>query len=292
MAHGESHETRVLLDGFGMGESPRWHDGRLWFSSWGTNEIIALSSDGTSEVMGPGGGGAGWAVDWLPDGRMIVTGFQLMAVGPDGSRVPYAELREAAPHGVSEITVDGRGNVYVDSIGFDFADFGDVMASGVAPGTITLVTPDGTARVVADGLAFPNGMVVTPDGATLVVAESFARRLTAFDIGADGGLTNRRTWADVTGDGICLDADGAIWTSEVSTGEGSVCLRVAEGGEILDRIELDRSCYACMLGGDDGRTLFMVLAKWFGPERMEELIAARTGRIVTARVDVPHAGWP
>ncbi len=223
---------------------------------------------------------------------MLVTGPRLMVVEPDGSRVRYADLREAAAHGVSEITVDGRGNVYVDSIGFDFTDFERVMASGSAPGTITLVTPDGMARVVADDLAFPNGMVVTPDGTTLVVAESFARRLTAFDIGTDGSLSNRRTWADVTGDGICMDAEGAIWTSEVGAGEGSVCLRVAEGGEVLERIELDRSCYACMLGGDDGRTLFMVVAKWFGPERMAELIAARTGRIVTARVDVPHAGWP
>lgn len=292
MAHRSPRETGVLLEGFGMGESPRWHDGRLWFSSWGTDEIIALSLDGTSEVMGAGGGGAGWAVDWLPDGRMLVTGPQLMVVERDGSRAPYADLREVAPLGVSEITVDGRGNVYVDSIGFDFAAFEAVMAGGSAPGTISLITPDGTARVVADGLAFPNGMVVTPDDATLVVAESFARRLTAFDIGDDGSLSNRRTWADVTGDGICLDAEGAIWTSEVGAGEGSVCLRVAEGGEVLDRIELDRSCYACMLGGHDGRTLFMVLAKWFGPERMEELVAARTGRIVTARVDVPHAGWP
>lgn len=291
MAPGPSRETRTLLDGFGMGESPRWHAGRLWFSSWGTNEIIALALDGTSEVMGPGGGGAGWAVDWLPDGRMLVTGAELMVVQPDGSRDRYADLREAAPHGVSEVVVDGRGNAYVDSLGFDFADFEHVMAGGMAPGTITLVTPDGAVRVVADGLAFPNGMVVTPDNAMLIVAESFARRLTAFDIGDDGRLTNRRTWADVTGDGICLDAEGAIWTSEVGTGEGSVCLRVREGGEVLERIELDRSCYACMLGGEDGRTLFMVLARWFGPERMEELIAARTGRIVTVRVETPHAGW-
>lgn len=292
MTRATSRATQVLLEGFGMGESPRWHEGRLWFSSWGTNEIIALSLDGTTEVMGPGGGGAGWAVDWLPDGRMLVTGPELLVVEPDGSRVPYGDLREACPHGVSEIVVDRRGNVYVDSLGFDFADFEQVMASGTAPGTIALVTPDGTARVGADGLAFPNGMVVTPDGSTLVVAESFARRLTAFDIGPDGSLSGRRMWADVTGDGICLDAEGAIWTSEVGAGEGGSCLRVREGGEVLERIELDRPCYAAMLGGEDGRTLFMVLAKWFGPERMAELVAARTGRIVTARVDVPRAGRP
>ncbi len=119
------------------------------------------------------------------------------------------------------------------------------------------MTPDGEAREVADGLAFPNGMVVTPDNDTLIVAESFARRLTAFDIGPDGSLSNRRVWADVTGDGICLDAEGAVWTSDVGPGDDGVCLRVREGGEVLDRIELDRPCYACMLGGEDGTSLFM-----------------------------------
>lgn len=284
--------TRVLLDGLGMGESPRWHDGRLWFSSWGTDEIIALGLDGATEVMGVGGGGAGWAVDWLPDGRMLVTGSELMRIEPDGSRVRHADLGGVCPHGPSEIVVDGRANVYVNSIGFDFAEFDDVMASGRAPGSIALVSPDEGVRLVADGLAFPNGMVVTPDGGTLIVAESFARRLTAFDIAADGSLSNRRVWADVTGDGICLDAEGAIWTSEVGPGGTGWCQRVREGGEVLERIELDRSCYACMLGGDDGRTLFMVVARWFGPDRMTELIEARTGQVLTARVEVPHAGWP
>jgi sugar lactone lactonase YvrE len=154
------------------------------------------------------------------------------------------------------------------------------------------VTPDGVAREVADGLAFPNGMVVTPDNATLIVAESFARRLTAFDIGADGSLSNRRVWADVTGDGICLDAEGAVWTSDVGPDDSGVCLRVREGGEVLDRIELDRPPYACMLGGEDGRTLFMVAQKWLGPDKMDELIRARTGQVLTARVSMPHAGWP
>jgi sugar lactone lactonase YvrE len=275
-----------------MGESPRWHDGRLWFSNWGTDEIVAVDLDGNSEVMGRGGGGSGWAVNWLADGRMIVTGGELLRVEPDGSRVRHADLSHISPYGWSEVTVDGRGNSYLNSINFDFADFNDTIASGKAPGKIALVTPDGQAREVADGLAFPNGMVVTPDNATLIVAESFARRLTAFDIGPDGGLSNRRVWADVTGDGICIDGAGAVWTSEVGPEEGGVCLRVREGGEVLDRIELDRPCYACMLGGDDGRTLFMVVAKWFGPDRMDELVQARTGQILTARVAVPHAGWP
>ena len=285
-------QPQVLLDGFGMGESPRWHDGRLWFSDWGTDEIVAVDLDGRREVIGPGGGGAGWAVGWLPAGRMLVTGPQLVRQEADGSRVRHADLSSVLPYGCSELTVDGRGNVYVNSINFDFADFGGVMARGEAPGKIALIAHDGAVREVADGLAFPNGMVVTPDNATLIVAESFARRLTAFDIAADGSLSNRRVWADVTGDGICLDAEGAVWTSDVQPGDRGVVRRVAEGGEVLDEIELDRPCYACMLGGDDGRTLFMVAAKWFGPDRMDELIAAGTGQILSVRVDVPHAGWP
>ena len=275
-----------------MGESPRWRDGRLWFSNWGTDELVAVDLEGNSEVIGPGGGGSGWASDRLSDGRTLITGAELTRVERDGSRVRHADLSQISPYGWSEITVDGRGNVYVDSLNFDFADFGEIMTSGDAPGKIALVTPDGDAREVADGLAFPNGMVVTPDNATLIVAESFARRLTAFDIAADGGLSNRRVWADVTGDGICLDADGAVWCSDVGPDEGGVVLRVREGGEVLDRIELDRPCYACMLGGDDGRTLFMVVARWFGPDRMDELLEAKTGQILMARVDVPHAGWP
>ena len=292
MTHASVSETRVLLDGLGMGESPRWHAGRLWFSNWGTNEIVALDLDGNSEVIGAGGGGAGWAVDWLPEGRMLVTGSELLRVEPDGSRVRHADLNDLSPYGWSEITVDGRGNTYVGSLNFDFADFNETLASDKAPGKIALVTADGSAREVADGLAFPNGMAVTPDNRTLIVAESFAARLTVFDIATDGSLSNRRVWADVTGDGICLDAEGAVWCSAVGTEGRGVVLRVREGGEILDRIEVDRPCYACMLGGEDGRTLFMVVAQWFGPDRMDELIEAKTGQILAARVAVPHAGWP
>jgi sugar lactone lactonase YvrE len=292
MLHASAPETRVLLDGLEMCESLRWHDGRLWFSNWGTDEIVAVDLDGNSEVIGRGGGGSGWAVNWLPDGRMLVTGGELMSVEPDGTRVRHADLSHISTYSWSEITIDGRGNAYVNTINFDFADFMDELAGGQAHGKIALVTRDGEAREVADHLAFPNGMVVTPDNATLIVAESFARRLTAFDIGADGSLSNRRLWADVTGDGICLDAEGAVWTSDVGPGDTGICQRVREGGEVLDRIELDRPPYACMLGGEDGRTLFMVAQKWFGPDRMDELIRARTGQILTARVAVPHMGWP
>jgi hypothetical protein len=166
--------------------------------------------------------------------------------------VRHADLNHISPLGWSELTVDGRGNAYVNTVNFDFADFNDVLTSGKTSGKIALVAPDGEAREVADGLAFPNGMVVTPDNRTLIVAESFAGRLTAFDIDEDGSLSNRRTWADgIAPDGICLDADGCIWAS--SAHDANDCARVREGGEVLERIQLDRSCFASMLGGPAAR---------------------------------------
>lgn len=151
-------EPRVLLEGLGIGESPRWHDGRLWLSNWGTGEILAVDLDGNSEVAGRGPEGLGWATNWLPDGRMLITGAELLRVEPDGSRVRHADLSNISPLDWSELTVDGRGNAYVNTVNFDFADFNDVLASGKAPGKIALVAPDGESREVADELAFPNGM--------------------------------------------------------------------------------------------------------------------------------------
>jgi sugar lactone lactonase YvrE len=287
----QDNEPRVLLDGLAIGESPRWHDGRLWFSNWGTGEIVAVDLDGTSEIVGRGPEGLGWATNWLPDGRLLITGPELVRVESDGSRVRHADLSHISTVGWSELTVDGRGNAYVNTINFDFADFNDVLTSGKVPGKIALVTPDGEAREVADEIAFPNGMVVTPDNRTLIVSESFAARLTAFDIGDDGSLSNRRTWADgVAPDGICLDADGCIWAS---TAHGANdCARIREGGEVLDRIQLDRPCFATMLGGPNRRTLFMLVADWRGPENIDEVVAARTGQVLVASASAPGVGWP
>jgi sugar lactone lactonase YvrE len=284
-------KPRVLLDGLAIGESPRWHDDRLWFSNWGTDEIVAVDLDGNSEVMGRGAEGLGWATNWLPDGRMLITGAELTCVEPDGSRVRHADLSHVSPYGWSEMTVDGRGNVYVNSINFDFADFDETLASGKAPGKIALIAPDGDAREVADGIAFPNGMVVTPDNKTLIVAESFAGRLTAFNVSNDGRLSNRRAWAEgIAPDGICLDADGCIWTS---TGHGNNdCARVREGGEVLERFQLDRPCFASMLGGPDRRTLFMLAAEWQGSENVEEVIKARTGQVLVVEAPAAGVGWP
>jgi Gluconolactonase len=281
----------VLLGGLAMPESPRWHNGRLWFSNWGADEIVAVDLDGNSEVVDRGPEGLGWAVNWLPDGRMLMTGNELIRVEPDGSRVRHADLSHISPYGWSEMTVDGRGSVYLNTINFDFADFNDVLTSGKALGKIALVTLDGEAREVAREIAFPNGMVVTPDNKTLIVAESFAGRLTAFDIAEDGTLANRRVWADGVGpDGICLDAEGCIWASSGSMTND--CARIRDGGQVLERIELGRSCFAAMLGGPDRRTLFMLTAEWRGTGQVEDVIKARTGQILVVDAPASGVGWP
>ena len=209
----EAREPRVVLSDLAFVESPRWHDGRFWFAQWGTTEIVAVDLDGNSEVVAHGPPGLGWSIDWLPDGRLLVTGPELLRQEPDGSMVPHADMHTVAEHGWNEIVVDGRGNIYLNGFGFDF-----LGGEKPEPGIIALVTPDGSARQVADGIEFPNGMVVTPDNSTLIIAESFARRLTAFDIAADGSLSNRRVWADDVGpDAICIDADGAVWTGAADT---------------------------------------------------------------------------
>jgi sugar lactone lactonase YvrE len=284
-------ELRTLMTGLVIGESPRWHEGRLWFSSWGTQEIVAVDVDGGREVVAPGQPGFGWSIDWLADGRLLVTGQQLLRREADGSMVPHADL-SGLSDGWNEIVVDGRGNIYVNSVGFRFGE------EELRPGIIALVTADGSVRQVADGIEFPNGMVVTPDNRTLIVAESFASRLTAFDVAADGGLSNRRVWAQLGqgGDGICIDAEGAVWCPVMTDGKPA-CERLAEGGQVLQRIELDLNCFACMLGGEDGRTLFMMVADWHLSESVADNLqrlatGPRTGRVLAAAAPAPHAGWP
>ena len=279
---------QTLLTGLAIGESARWHEDRLWFAHWGTGTIVAVDPDGKGEVVGQGPPGLGWSIDWLPDGRLLVTGQQLMRREPDGTMVRHADLSGVAGHGWNEIVVDGRGNIYLNGIDFDFLGGG-----APRPGIIALVTPDGSARQVAGDIQFPNGMVVTQDNSTLIVAESFASRLTAFDIAADGSLSNRRVWAELGqgGDGICLDADGAIWTPVTTEGKPA-CVRVGEGGQVLERFELDRFCFACALGGPDKRTLFMLAADWRGTENVDAVLRDRTGQVLTAPAPAPRAGWP
>jgi sugar lactone lactonase YvrE len=280
-------EPRILLSDLILGESPRWHDGRLWFADWGAHEVLAVDGEGTRDVVArvtsfP------FSIDWLPGGQLLIVSSsdrRLLRRSSDGSLVIHADLRGLSDMPWNEIVVDGRGNTYINNIGFDM-----MAGERAGPGMVALVTPDGSSRRVADDVLFPNGMVVTPDNSTLILAESHGQRLTAFDIQPDGGLSRRRVWADLDGgapDGICLDTDGAVWFGDVPNKR---CVRVREGGEVLQTIDLDRGCFACMLGGADGTTLFMVAAEWRGPQAGAD--AARTGRVLTMDAPAPRAGWP
>jgi sugar lactone lactonase YvrE len=265
-----------------FGESPRWHDGRLWAVDFGAREVLAIDTDGNTEVITripdmPMGTG------FAPDGRLLVVSVregQLLAAEPGAPLAGFADLASLSSHPWGDMVVDGRGNAYVGNLGFDFP------GGEFAPGILALVTPQGTVRQVADAMSFPNGMVVTPDNKTLIVAETYGHRLTAFDITPDGSLDGRRTWADLPGgfpDGICLDAEGAIWYADVP---GKRCARVGEGGQVLQTIELDRGCFACTLGGPDRQTLFIMAAEY--PPAGGE----RTGQVITVQAPAPGVGWP
>jgi sugar lactone lactonase YvrE len=280
-------EPEILLDGLGIPESPRWHEGRLWFCNWIDRQVVAAGPDGTAEVMltrDPASHPMGYSIDWLPDGRLLTTGDKVRRQEPDGSMAVHAEQR------ANEIVVDARGNAYVNGADFDF-----VAGAPPRPGYIKLITPDGHLRQVAGDIQFPNGMVITPDGTTLIISESFAGRLTAFGIGADGSLSRRRTFAEgVAPDGICLDAEGAVWV-----GTGFSIARVAAGGEVRQRVELpeNRAPFALMLGGPDRRTLFICTAEWRMADghvaNLDRLAnGPRTGQILTVPVEVPGTGRP
>lgn len=243
----------TLLDGLKLPESARWHDGRLWLANWGAGEILAVTPGCESEVIANVPSAMPLTFDWLPDGRLlIVDGPNARLLNADLSG--YADLSGIAALW-NEVAVDGRGNAFVNGTN-DFQ----------SPGVIAVVTPDGEVRQVADGILFGNGMVVTSDGGTLIVAESYGNRLTAFDIAEDGSLSGRRVWAELGGDhpdGICLDAEGAVWYADVASKH---CVRVREGGEVLQKVEADRGCFSCVLGGEDGRSLYVLAAEWHGWE--------------------------
>src|SRR5215472_11015930 len=222
-------DVRPLMTGLAFVESPRWHDDRLWFADWVARELIAVDLEGRSEVIVrvpsfP------FSIDWLRDGRLLVVSGRenlLLRREPNGSLVTHADLASLSDKGWNELVVDGRGNAYINGVGFNL-----MVGEKFAPGIIALVTPDGSPRLVAEGIAFPNGMAVMPDNSTLIVAESYAKKLTAFDIAADGSLLNKRVWAslgDGVPDGICLDAEGAVWYGDVPNRR---CVRVREGGEV------------------------------------------------------------
>jgi sugar lactone lactonase YvrE len=279
-------EVHALLNGCVFGEQPRWHQDRLWFSDWGA-QVIAVDLQGKSQVV-LRGESFPLCVDWLPDGRLLVVSARdglLLRREQDGSLVTHADLKAASdPAAVNELVVDARGNAYVNGGGFDL-----MAGEPFAPGIVAFATPDGLARTVADGLGFPNGMLIMPNDRTLIVAESYAKRLTAFDIDADGGLSNRRVWADLgegVPDGICADAENAIWYADVPNQR---CVRVREGGEVLQTVDLDRACFACALGGPDRSTLFIIANEWRGPANM---LRGRDTQVLMTRAPAPGAGRP
>ena len=280
-------EVQTLLAGLVFGEQPRWHEDRLWFSDWGPQVVMAVDLDGNSEVVLQGQSFP-LCVDWLPDGRLLVVSARqglLLRRESAGSLVTHADLTGLSDSPWNELVVDGRGNAYVNGGGFDL-----MAGEQFVPGVIALATPDGSVREVADGIAFPNGMLVTLDNATLIVAESYAQRLSAFDITPDGSLSNRRVWAELHGgvpDGICLDTENAVWYGDVPNQR---CVRVREGGEVLQTIALDRGCTACALGGPDRKTLFMTATEWNGPAKMFE--GPRTGQVLINEAPAPGTGWP
>lgn len=290
----------LLLDGCAFLESPRWRDGCLWLSDFFGHRVLIVDRDGCARsVVGvptqPSGLG------WLPDGRLLVVSMRdrrVLRREHDGTLVEHADLASFAGGPCNDMVVDGQGRAWVGNFGFDLAG-GDPPQ----PTVLVRVDPDGRAQVVAERLWFPNGSVVTPDGATLIVGESYAARLSAFAIRPNGTLAERRVWArferppsvagahdaslPVAPDGCCLDAEGALWIADAN---GRRVLRVREGGMIVQQIRTDpMGAYACMLGGDDGRTLFVCVAPDFDEKARR---AARDSQVWTVRVGVPHAGWP
>jgi sugar lactone lactonase YvrE len=291
-----ARQTKILAEGIYFGEGPRWRNGRLWFSDFYARAVksVSLSADLRIEFEiddRPSGLG------WMPDGSMLVVSMvkrQLLRRAKDGRIRVHADLSGVATFHCNDMVVDSAGRAFVGNFGFDLdAELGargvpSVLAEHPTA-NLACVLPDGTVRVAATGMHFPNGSVITPDGKTLIVGETLGARLTAFDIGADGALSGRRVWAE-TGqrvpDGIALDAEGAIWIANPIAPE---CARIKEGGELLEVIETGQPCYACMLGGEDGRTLFMLTAS---TSVAHDAAKSPTGNVRIATVDVPHAGLP
>jgi sugar lactone lactonase YvrE len=291
-----ARSTRVLMEGIYFGEGPRWRDGRLWFSDFYAKAVksVSLTGDARTEFEiddRPSGLG------WMPDGSMLIVSMtrrQVLRRWPSGEMSLHADLGAIAAFHCNDMVVDASGRAYVGNFGFDLD--AEMVARGVESviadhpiARLACVSPEGSVSVAAEDMHFPNGSVITPDGKTLIIGETLGGVLTAFDIGPDGSLTNRRPWASTwprVPDGVALDAEGAIWIANPIAPE---CARIARGGEVLEVVDTGQPCYACMLGGEDGRTLFMLTAK---TSIAREAAERPMGRLLIATVDAPHAGWP
>ena len=273
-----TYTTEVLLEGLKFPESPRWHDDKLWFVDMELGKVLTVDLNGEAETIlernTPVSG-----LGWLPDNRLLVVSMadnRLLRLDSDGANV-VADLNKFGTVICNDMVVDKKGRAYVGNFGFDYAN-----GAPFRPTKLVIVNPNGDARVVADNLAFPNGTVITPDDKTLIIAETFAARLTAFDVIDDGSLTNRRVWANLKSlapDGICLDAEGGVWAA--APGSGRV-IRALEGGEITHVVKVENDAYACMLGGPDRKTLFVATSKH----------TRDAGRIEFVEVEIPGTGLP
>jgi sugar lactone lactonase YvrE len=277
---------KTVLTGLAFGEGPRWRDGKLWFSDMHAHEVVTMTPDGARETVfthdGPVSG-----LGWLPDGRMLVVSMvdhKLLRIEADGRAVVHGDMSAIATGRCNDMVVDAVGRAYVGNFGWPYPE------GEPKPAKLARVDPDGAVTAAADDLIFPNGTIITPDGKTLVVGETFAGKMTAFDIAPDGSLSNRRLWAQLpqgaVPDGCCLDAEGAIWVASPATSD---VIRLREGGEVVERISATQGCFACMLGGEDRKTLYVLTCSGSDPDDTE---AERTGRIEAVQVDVPGAGLP
>ena len=279
-------ELERWVGGVDFGEGPRWHEGRLWYSDFWQAAIYAVTPEGEREAIFSGLSDRPSGLGWLPDGRLLVVSMTERKLLRDegGTLVVHADLGALAPWHCNDMVVDVQGNAWVGNFGFD-------LEGGAKPVSTNLirVRPDGVAAVVAEDLRFPNGSVITPDGSTLIVGESFGPGYTAWTIRPDGSLSDRRCWAETPGmapDGCTLDAEGGIWFADAI---GRQVVRVLEGGEFTHKLPTPQPTFACTLGGDDGRTLYVLTAPG---SNAEQTAGKAEGAIHRCRVDVPHAGLP
>ncbi len=276
-----------FIDGIDFGEGPRWHDGRLWYSDFYQRAIYSVGQSGDRQVEFGDLPDRPSGLGWMPDGTLLAVFMTQRAVMRDdgaGQLALHADLSDIAGWHCNDMVVADDGTAYVGNFGFDLEGRAEF-----APADLALVRPDGSTEVAAAGLAFPNGSVITPDGSTLIVGQSFGGDYVAFTIGDDGTLHDRRQWAEIPGtapDGCTLDADGAIWFSDAL---GSQVVRVKEGGEVTRRVPTPQPTFACMLGGDDGRTLYALCSPGSHPDQVEGVAG---GAIYAMPVDHPRAGLP
>ena len=284
----------TLMDGLTFGEGPRWYRDKFYFSDFYSHKVYALDLEGNYEVIvevpnQPSGLG------WMPDGTMLIVSMKdrKLLSFKENLLEERADLSQLAGFHCNDMVVDKTGNAYIGNFGFNTYKGEEIKSTN-----LILVKPNEEPAIAADNLLFPNGTVITPDNKTLIVGETYAARLTAFDKVEDGSLTNRRVWADLKEnaeegpvplpDGICLDEEGAIWVASPSTSE---VIRVHEGGMISERIPVETNAFACMLGGEDRRTLFICTSNGSGVDP-DAALREKSGKIEIIEVEVPGVGRP